>query len=353
MTPSRSSCTPLFLKAEPQKTGKRLPRGRLPDRLRISSSVNSSPPRYFSRARRRARPRPRRGPPGARRTSPSSSAGISSSWNSTRARPRRPGRLAWRDQVDDPAEALALHRSDTGPGGVRLQAVAHHLDDVVEVRADPVHLVHERDARDAVPVGLPPDRLGLRLHSGHRTEDRHRAVEHAERPLHLDGEVHVAGVSMMLIRYSMSLRFQNAVVAAEVIVMPRSCSCSIQSIVAAPSCTSPIRWSRPRVEQDALGGRGLPGIDVRHDADVPEVLERVLPGHLSIPCVPVVLIQPTLFLLRINLPAAFRLCGRKKRGVRKARAPCRDLPPGHQPARAPRSGRHPDSPLRRPARPNR
>ena len=28
---------------------------------------------------------------------------------------------------------------------------------------------------------------------------------------------------------------QNAVVAAEVIVMPRSCSCSIQSMTAAPS----------------------------------------------------------------------------------------------------------------------
>ncbi len=34
--------------------------------------------------------------------------------------------------------------------------------------------------------------------------------------------------------------FQKAVVAADVIVMPRSCSCSIQSIVAAPSWTSPI-----------------------------------------------------------------------------------------------------------------
>jgi len=33
---------------------------------------------------------------------------------------------------------------------------------------------------------------------------------------------------------------QEHVVAADVIVMPRSCSCSIQSIVAAPSCTSPI-----------------------------------------------------------------------------------------------------------------
>ena len=44
------------------------------------------------------------------------------------------------------------------------------------------------------------------------------------------------GVSMMLMRWS----FQKQVVAADVMVMPRSCSWSIQSIVAAPSWTSPI-----------------------------------------------------------------------------------------------------------------
>ncbi len=44
------------------------------------------------------------------------------------------------------------------------------------------------------------------------------------------------GVSMMLMRWSCHV----AVVAADVIVMPRSCSCSIQSITAAPSWTSPI-----------------------------------------------------------------------------------------------------------------
>ncbi len=56
------------------------------------------------------------------------------------------------------------------------------------------------------------------------------------------------GVSMMLKRCSgkdMSMPFQKQVVAADVIVMPRSCSCSIQSIVAAPSCTSPILWFTP------------------------------------------------------------------------------------------------------------
>ena len=49
------------------------------------------------------------------------------------------------------------------------------------------------------------------------------------------------GVSMMLIRWSA----HSQVVAADVIVMPRSCSCSIQSMVAAPSCTSPILWDLP------------------------------------------------------------------------------------------------------------
>jgi hypothetical protein len=45
------------------------------------------------------------------------------------------------------------------------------------------------------------------------------------------------GVSMMLMRWPSP---QKQVVAADVMVMPRSCSCSIQSMVAAPSWTSPI-----------------------------------------------------------------------------------------------------------------
>ena len=44
------------------------------------------------------------------------------------------------------------------------------------------------------------------------------------------------GVSMMLMLWSR----HSQVVAAEVMVMPRSCSCTIQSMVAPPSWTSPI-----------------------------------------------------------------------------------------------------------------
>ena len=78
---------------------------------------------------------------------------------------------------------------------------------------------------------------------------------------------------MMLMRCSGSLEgsslFQKQVVAADVIVMPRSCSCSIQSMMAAPSSTSPSLPRDSRVKQDALGSRRLAGIDVRHDADIP------------------------------------------------------------------------------------
>ena len=49
------------------------------------------------------------------------------------------------------------------------------------------------------------------------------------------------GVSMRLTWCSR----QAKVVAAAVIVIPRSCSWGIQSIVAAPSWTSPILWLRP------------------------------------------------------------------------------------------------------------
>ena len=56
------------------------------------------------------------------------------------------------------------------------------------------------------------------------------------------------GVSMMLTRCSgklPSIPFQKHVVAADVMVMPRSRSCSIQSITAAPSWTSPILCETP------------------------------------------------------------------------------------------------------------
>jgi hypothetical protein len=77
--------------------------------------------------------------------------------------------------------------------GVGAEALAHRLHAHLEVGADLVHLVHERDAGDLVAVGLAPHRLALGLDAVAAVEHRHRAVEHAQRALHLDGEVHVSG----------------------------------------------------------------------------------------------------------------------------------------------------------------
>ena len=122
---------------------------------------------------------------------------------------------------------------------------AETIDDVLqaleEVGADLVHLVAEDDARHVILVALAPDRLGLRLHALVGIEHADRAVEHAQRALDLDGEIDVAG----RVDDVEALAVPEAVVAADVMVMPRSCSCSIQSMVAAPSCTSPILWLLP------------------------------------------------------------------------------------------------------------
>ena len=120
--------------------------------------------------------------------------------------------------------------------GLAPQARLHHRHGALEVGTDAVHLVDESDARHPVLVGLPPDGLGLRLDAGDGVEHRDRAVEHAQRALDLGREVDVTGG----IDDVDPVSFHEQVVAAEVMVMPRSCSWTIQSIVAAPSCTSPI-----------------------------------------------------------------------------------------------------------------
>ena len=111
------------------------------------------------------------------------------------------------------------------------------VDAALEARAHAVELVDEAHPRHLVLVGLAPDGLGLRLDAGDAVEHGDRAVEHAQAALDLDREVDVAG---RVDDVDPVARLQKQVVAADVIVMPRSCSCSIQSIVAVPSWTSPI-----------------------------------------------------------------------------------------------------------------
>ena len=102
---------------------------------------------------------------------------------------------------------------------------------------------------------LPPDSFGLRLHAGDTVKNCDRTVEHAKRTFHFRREIDVTrrvdDVNALLDPFE---SFVNAfffalrpahVVAADVIVIPRSRSCSIQSVTVVPSCTSPILWIMP------------------------------------------------------------------------------------------------------------
>ncbi len=74
------------------------------------------------------------------------------------------------DQVDDAGEVALGADRQLDRHRVRAEAVDHRLHAAREVGADAVHLVDVGDPRDAVLVGLAPDRLRLGLDAGDRVK---------------------------------------------------------------------------------------------------------------------------------------------------------------------------------------
>jgi hypothetical protein len=99
-------------------------------------------------------------------------------------------------------------------------------------------LLMKREGGHAVPLGLAPDRLRLGLDALLAVEDSDCSIQDAQARSTSTVKSTWPGVSMML-TWSTVLPV-GQVVAADVIVMPRSCSWAIQSMVALPSWTSPI-----------------------------------------------------------------------------------------------------------------
>lgn len=127
------------------------------------------------------------------------------------------------DQIDHATEVVFRAERDLDADRAGVQAGLDHADATLEVRARTIHLVDVADARHVVVVGQAPVRFRLRLHAGDAIEHHDRAVEHAERAVHLDGEVDVArGVDDVDL-----LSRQKVETAADWMVMPRFCSCSM------------------------------------------------------------------------------------------------------------------------------
>ncbi len=97
------------------------------------------------------------------------------------------------DQVDHALEALADAHIQLNGYGVQAQLLPHITAHPLRVGADAVHLVDECDPRHAVAFHLLIDGERLALYAAHGAQDHNRPVQHAQRPLDLDGEIDVAG----------------------------------------------------------------------------------------------------------------------------------------------------------------
>src|SRR6202044_1435887 len=154
-------------------------------------------------------------------------------------------------------------------------AIDNVLHTFVEVGAGLIHLVGEDDARNAILVALTPDGFGLRLNALVRIEHAHRAVEHAQRTLDFNGEVDVAGrvddVQALAAPERGGGGRRDGDAALLLLLHPvhrRGTFVHFADLVALAG-----------VIQDALGGRGLAGIDMRHDTEVAVVLYGMNARH--------------------------------------------------------------------------
>ncbi len=159
-----------------------------------------------------------------------------------------------------------------------VQPVDHHLHAAHEVGAHAVHLVDESDAGHAVLVGLPPHGLGLGLHARHRAEQRDGAVEHPQRAFDLHSEVHVPGrvydVDTMIAPFAGGSRRRDGDAPLLLLGHPvhhRGAVVHFTDLVGAAG-----------VVEDPLGGGGLAGIDVSHDADVADLRQRMPLSRLRV-----------------------------------------------------------------------
>ena len=186
------------------------------------------------------------------------------------------------DEIDH-SDEIVFASDGVGDGnGMRGESLPHRQNRVLEIGADAVHLVDERDARHAVLVRLPPDRFRLWLHARDRVEHRNRSVQHAQRPLDFHREIHVAR------------RIDD--VDAEHLVEPLPRSRRRRRRDRNPALAlliHPVHHGRAfvhladlvghaRIEKDALGDGRLARIDMRHDPDVAGLIELYLPWHFLI-----------------------------------------------------------------------
>src|SRR4030095_6549002 len=167
-------------------------------------------------------------------------------------------------EVDETLEVVLGADRQLDGDRARAEAVNDVGEALEEVGAVLVHLVGEDDARHAILVALAPDGFGLRLDALVGVEHAYGAVEHAKRTLDFDGEVDVAGgvddVQTLAVPERGGRGRGDRDATLLLLLHPvhrRGTFVHFADLVALAG-----------VIEDALGGRGLTGVDMRHDTEV-------------------------------------------------------------------------------------
>jgi hypothetical protein len=184
------------------------------------------------------------------------------------------------DEVDNASEFSLGADRQLHDDSLRAEAALDHLGRAVEVGTDLVHLVAEDETRNIVLVGLAPNRLGLRLDTGIRIEQRNGAVENAQRTLDFDGEVDVAGgvddveaaqLAVATLPEGRRRGRRDRDAALLLLLHP------VHRCGAVMDFADLVRLAR--VVEHALSRRRLAGIDVSHDAEVTVVFDLIFASH--------------------------------------------------------------------------
>ena len=193
------------------------------------------------------------------------------------------------DEVNDSPEGILFANGELDRDGVRIEPVLHHIHNTEKVCAHYVHLIDIGNAGNRVFRSLSPNGFRLRLNAALGAENSYGAVKHAQRALHLNGEVHVTGG----INYidAMRIRLYLCGIIMKVGMSPEACRSGrgygnasfllllhpVHSGCALVSLTELMRFTR--VEQDTLCCCRFTGVNVRHYADISDPFERIFSWH--------------------------------------------------------------------------
>ena len=177
-------------------------------------------------------------------------------------------------QINDGRKLRPLAKRDGHGHGIGAQLVAYGGHGRLEIGPGPVELVDHGDLGHAVSHGLPPDRFGLGLHAGNGAKDAHRAVEHPKRALHFDGEVDMArgvdDIDLMVFPGAGGAGRSDGDAAFLLLGHEIHGGGAVMNLAHAMDAAGKI--------EDALGERGLAGVDVGDDADIAQTGQAIFLG---------------------------------------------------------------------------